>query len=188
MGRVYAQLTLEERRKIERWRHAKVSVNEMTRVLRRHRSTIFRELRRNHLQDPYMPKVALRPLRTSLEKDGRLNAMPRRCLGWKTPRRGVPGNMLEKRMRASYLEPTVKSRFEYRSPNFGIPAETMHMSAPQALPAAIKAVSPTPDTTAHRPDDGPRRDSGLPRPRRRSAGFLVPQNSTRCARARRRTV
>ena len=57
MGRVYAQLTLEERRKIERWRHAKVSVNEMARVLRRHRSTIFRELRRNHFQDPCMPKV-----------------------------------------------------------------------------------------------------------------------------------
>ena len=33
MGRVYAQLTLEERRKIERWRHARVSVNEMARVL-----------------------------------------------------------------------------------------------------------------------------------------------------------
>ena len=57
MGRVYAQLTLEERRKIERWRHARVSVNEMARVLRRHRSTIFRELRRNHFEDPCMPKV-----------------------------------------------------------------------------------------------------------------------------------
>ena len=57
MGRVYAQLTLEERRKIERWRHARVSVNEMARVLRRHRSTIFRELRRNHFQDPCMPRV-----------------------------------------------------------------------------------------------------------------------------------
>lgn len=57
MGRVFAQLTLEERRKIERWRHARVSVNEMARVLRRHRSTIFRELRPNHLQDPCMPQV-----------------------------------------------------------------------------------------------------------------------------------
>lgn len=41
MGARYAQLSLEERRKIERWRHAKVSVNEMARVLKRHRSTIF---------------------------------------------------------------------------------------------------------------------------------------------------
>jgi IS30 family transposase len=32
-------------------------VNEMARVLRRHRSTIFRELRRNHFQDPCMPLV-----------------------------------------------------------------------------------------------------------------------------------
>lgn len=46
MRRVYAQLTLEESRKIERWRHPKVSVNEMARVLQRHRSTLFRELRR----------------------------------------------------------------------------------------------------------------------------------------------
>uniref|UniRef100_UPI003512D51E helix-turn-helix domain-containing protein n=1 Tax=Limimaricola soesokkakensis TaxID=1343159 RepID=UPI003512D51E len=84
------QLTLDERRKMERLRHARVPLNEMAQVLRRHRSTIFRELRRNHFQDPYMPKVVLRPLRTSPEKDGRLNAMPRRCLAWKTLRRGVP--------------------------------------------------------------------------------------------------
>ncbi|PSK86305.1 helix-turn-helix protein [Limimaricola soesokkakensis] len=57
MGRVYAQLALEERRKIERWRHARVSVTEMARILQRHRSTIFRELRRNHFQDSCMPKV-----------------------------------------------------------------------------------------------------------------------------------
>ena len=48
MGAVYTQLSLEERRRIERWRHAKVPVNEMTRVLKRCRSTIFRELKRNH--------------------------------------------------------------------------------------------------------------------------------------------
>lgn len=57
MGARYAQLSLEERRKIERWRHAKVSVNEMARVLKRHRSTIFRELKRNHFFDAELPKV-----------------------------------------------------------------------------------------------------------------------------------
>ena len=51
MSAKYTQLSLEERRKIERWRHAKVPVNEMARVLKRHRSTIFRELRRNHFFD-----------------------------------------------------------------------------------------------------------------------------------------
>ncbi|MBB3712005.1 IS30 family transposase [Limimaricola variabilis] len=58
MGRVYAQLTLEERRKIERWRHARVSVNEMARVLRRHRSTIFRELKRNRFEDNELPHLS----------------------------------------------------------------------------------------------------------------------------------
>lgn len=57
MGSKYTQLSLEERRKIERWRHARVSVNEMARVLKRHRSTIFRELKRNHFFDAELPKV-----------------------------------------------------------------------------------------------------------------------------------
>jgi hypothetical protein len=41
MGAVYRQLSFEERRRIERWRHAKVPVDEMARVLKRCRSTIF---------------------------------------------------------------------------------------------------------------------------------------------------
>ena len=56
MGAVYSQLSITERRKIERWRHAKVPVDEMARVLKRCRSTIFRELKRNHFSDECMPK------------------------------------------------------------------------------------------------------------------------------------
>lgn len=56
MGTAYAQLSIEERRKIERWRHAKVPVNEMARVLKRCRSTIFRELKRKYFSDPCLPK------------------------------------------------------------------------------------------------------------------------------------
>ncbi len=56
MGAMYTQLSITERRRIERWRHAKVPVNEMARVLKRCRSTIFRELRRNHFSDESMPK------------------------------------------------------------------------------------------------------------------------------------
>ena len=55
MGAVYKQLSITERRKIERWRHAKVPVNEMARVLKRCRSTIFRELKRNHFTDESLP-------------------------------------------------------------------------------------------------------------------------------------
>ena len=55
MGAVYDQLSITERRKIERWRHAKVPVDEMARVLKRCRSTIFRELKRNHFSDESMP-------------------------------------------------------------------------------------------------------------------------------------
>ncbi len=55
MGAVYTQLSITERRKIERWRHAKVPVDEMACVLKRCRSTIFRELKRNHFRDESMP-------------------------------------------------------------------------------------------------------------------------------------
>jgi IS30 family transposase len=58
MGRTYSQLTDDERRKLERWRHTKVSVDVIAEKLGRDRSTIFRELRRNHFQDPSMPEVA----------------------------------------------------------------------------------------------------------------------------------
>ena len=56
MGAVYTQLSISERRRIERWRHANVPVDEMARVLKRCRSTIFRELKRNHFSDESMPK------------------------------------------------------------------------------------------------------------------------------------
>lgn len=58
MGLNYIHLTLEERRKIERWRQANVSPAKMAQVLGRHRSTIFRELRRSHFSDAQMPDVA----------------------------------------------------------------------------------------------------------------------------------
>ena len=57
MKRPYKQLSLCERRKIEEWRGAKVSVDVIAERLGRNRSTIFRELRRTHYQDAEMPKV-----------------------------------------------------------------------------------------------------------------------------------
>ncbi len=56
MGTTYTQLSITERRRIKRWRYAKVLVDEMAHVLRRCRSTIFRELKRNHFSDESMPK------------------------------------------------------------------------------------------------------------------------------------
>lgn len=55
--RPYKQLSLEERRKIEKWRTAKISVDVIAERLGRDRSTIFRELRRNHFTDAQMPDV-----------------------------------------------------------------------------------------------------------------------------------
>lgn len=55
--RPYKQLSLEERRKIEILRAAKASVDVIAERLGRDRSTIFRELRRNHFTDAEMQKV-----------------------------------------------------------------------------------------------------------------------------------
>ena len=51
----YSHITIEERRKIERWRAAKISVDVIAEKLGRHRSTIFRELKRNSFRDPEIP-------------------------------------------------------------------------------------------------------------------------------------
>ena len=57
MIKPYKQLSLEERRKIETWRAAKVSVDVIADRPGRNRSTIFRDLRRNYFKDVDMPKV-----------------------------------------------------------------------------------------------------------------------------------
>ncbi|WP_413879000.1 helix-turn-helix domain-containing protein [Tateyamaria sp.] len=55
--RSYKLLNQEERRRIETWHAAKVSVDVITKRLKRKRSTIFRKLRRNHFTDAEMLKV-----------------------------------------------------------------------------------------------------------------------------------
>ena len=56
MGVIYTQLWCQERGRIEDWWHAKVPVVEMARVLKRHKSTIFREIERNFWTDDTVPK------------------------------------------------------------------------------------------------------------------------------------
>ncbi|HMF66782.1 MAG TPA: helix-turn-helix domain-containing protein, partial [Phyllobacterium sp.] len=51
MERTYSQIDMDERRKIARWRTAGISVDVIAEKLGRHRSTIFRELRRNAFAD-----------------------------------------------------------------------------------------------------------------------------------------
>ena len=57
MERTYSQIDMDERRKIARWRTAGISVDVIAEKLGRHRSTIFRELRRNAFTDLQMPEL-----------------------------------------------------------------------------------------------------------------------------------
>lgn len=53
MERTYAHIDLDERRKIARWRAANLSVDIIAEKLGRHRSTVFRELKRNRSVDDH---------------------------------------------------------------------------------------------------------------------------------------
>jgi len=55
MSRCYTQITLADRRRLQQLMTAKVSINEMARLLGRHRSTIYREIRRNTFHDRELP-------------------------------------------------------------------------------------------------------------------------------------
>jgi IS30 family transposase len=56
--RTYSQIDMDERRKIARWRTAGISVNVIAEKLGRHRSTIFREIRRNAFEDRQYPELS----------------------------------------------------------------------------------------------------------------------------------
>lgn len=58
MRRTYSQIDMDERRRIARWRAAGLSVTVIAETLGRHRSTIFRELKRNAFEDPQMPDLS----------------------------------------------------------------------------------------------------------------------------------
>lgn len=57
MGRCYPHLSLEERRKLAKWREAKMPVPKMADRLGRAPSTIYRELKRNYYHDKELPEL-----------------------------------------------------------------------------------------------------------------------------------
>ena len=58
MSRCYSQLTLADRRRLHHLVARKVPINEMARQLGRHRSTIYREIRRNTFHDHEFPEYS----------------------------------------------------------------------------------------------------------------------------------
>ena len=53
----HTELDLRERRAIEDMLHAKVPVNEITAAIGRHRSTVYREIKRNGFEDDELPEL-----------------------------------------------------------------------------------------------------------------------------------
>jgi len=61
MGAVYTQLSITERRRIERWRHAKVPVDEMARVLKRFGKDLRPSRKAESLTAGFRPYTQLTP-------------------------------------------------------------------------------------------------------------------------------
>ena len=59
MNRTYSHLDLDERRKIARWRMAGLGIGIIAEKLGRHRSTIFREIKRNMFVDKVVPATTV---------------------------------------------------------------------------------------------------------------------------------
>ncbi len=57
MGCCYPHLSLEERRKIAKWRDARMPIPEIADRLGRAPSTIYREIRRNNFDDTEPPEL-----------------------------------------------------------------------------------------------------------------------------------
>ncbi|MEI4264010.1 IS30 family transposase [Roseovarius sp. D0-M9] len=57
MGRHYSHLSLDERRKIAKWRDANMPISEIADRLGRDASTVYRDLRRNHYGDKELPEL-----------------------------------------------------------------------------------------------------------------------------------
>ena len=53
----HTELDLRERRAIEDMLHAKVPVNEIATAIGRHRSTVYREIKRNGFEDDELPEL-----------------------------------------------------------------------------------------------------------------------------------
>jgi IS30 family transposase len=58
MGQHYSQLSKEERQSIYRLLDRKISLTEIAKIVGRHHSTLYRELRRNYFSDKEYPEYS----------------------------------------------------------------------------------------------------------------------------------
>ncbi|MBP2445789.1 IS30 family transposase [Rhizobium leguminosarum] len=59
MSRCYTQITLADRRRLHHLVAANVPIDQMARRLGRHRSTIYREIKRNTFRDRELPATTV---------------------------------------------------------------------------------------------------------------------------------
>ena len=91
MKRTYSQIDMNERRKIARWRIAGISMDHIAAKLGRHRSTIFREIKRYTFNTAQVPRLQDACRGLPPEASGRSF--------WR--RRGVPDSLTSLASRAS---------------------------------------------------------------------------------------
>lgn len=98
MRRAYSQIDMDERRRIARWRAAGLSAIVIAEKLGRHRSTIFRELRRNAFEDPTMPDLSGYYCVTANEMTRERRAKLQTLARFSHPRRSVIERIVQSRL------------------------------------------------------------------------------------------
>lgn len=145
MKHTYSQIDMDERRKSARWRMAGIGVGIIAEKLGRHRSTIFREIKRNTFVDPQMPDLSgyycvtanamARERRAKLRKlarfaDLRQSIIERIIHGW-SPQQ-IAGRMRLERHPVSVSHETIY-KFAY-SPDGMRPIEAVSAGTPRPTP------------------------------------------------------
>ncbi len=170
----YLHLDLEERRKIARWRDAKVPATEIALRLGRHRSTIFRELSRNRFVD-----AELQHLSGYYALNAQTIATDRRANLRKMVRHPALRTAVIDRLRAGWTPEQIAGRLRLdafrkgsatrRSTNMPIPRTVMLLRCGSICPTTAASVEVVADVARNFIDLLTKYPSGIARRRSRSA-------------------
>lgn len=155
MKRSYSHISLDERRKIERWRTAGLAVDVIAEKLGRHRSTIFRELKRNRFVDAEMPELDGYWCMTAQDMARDRRARQRKLIRFQPLRFAVVD-----RLHHGWSPQQIAGRMRLEDHPISVSHETIYKFAYSAEGQAIKLWQHLPESRARRRPRHARRHHG----------------------------
>lgn len=141
----YSHIDSEERRKIARWRTAKLSVDAIAEKLGRHRSTIFRELKRNKFVDEEFAELSGYYSTLADEKARERRSKLRKLIRFEHLRRSVI-----ERIRHGWTPQQIAGRMQYERHPICVSHETIYQFCYSADGRAIGLWKNLPERRARR--------------------------------------